>query len=35
VSFLEISVDRLLPEIARADLAVVPGLNQTLSLKQF
>ena len=35
VGFLEIAVDRLLPLIAGADLAIVPGPQETLSLKQF
>jgi hypothetical protein len=34
VGFLEIPVDRLLPEIARADLPVVPASHQTLPLEQ-
>jgi hypothetical protein len=34
VGFLEVLVDCLLPQIPGADLAVVPGSDQTLSLEQ-
>lgn len=34
VGFLEIAVDRLLPEIAGSDLTVVPASYQTLPLDQ-